>query len=625
MGYFRSSGSVLKKLILPILSLLCFFLVPISTSANSDLSISKVKDNCDIRDNIDGYHCLGYIVEQGFNQQKFAKEQIEFEPTGGGDNFVIKLNSPLVFRGDLDKDCSEDHPLCNDGIAFTMHGHSASKKIVIDTTNIQDDRCAIRIKAPYNDLLMIFTDFEVRSKQVNLFEEVSPDGNADAAICTERGEKIIIQDVTLNTDDSEGAVCGNGKVEEGEACDVGEQNGVPGSGCNTNCGKVNGDNDDDDDSCAQGPDYDGDGKADDRVECDDDIDGDGVPEGIDNCSARSIIPGANQTYFERIHNDPSLSEDEKRAQILSFANPASGDDGQPNMDGDAYGDHCDDDVDGDGIPNNDNGDQYPNVAPWNGQDNCWEDYNPDQANWNMDDEGDACDDETEPTDEDQDGVSDDDDNCPTVENPEQENQDGDDKGDACDPDIDGDGLPNDVEEADELCLSPTNEDSDGDGLLDGPGEDGLGEADPCPCVPDTACTDPDVDDVDHDGVSNDFDNCPNKPNGDQLDEDDDGVGDVCDPDIPDGDADEDGVLNIDDNCPTVANDQTDTDSDGLGDDCDPNPNVAEGGEIDADVEDAGSGCFNSLQPGSHTDMFSWLSLMLLAGALHLIRKFLSPY
>ncbi|MBI3155299.1 MAG: thrombospondin type 3 repeat-containing protein [Burkholderiales bacterium] len=58
-------------------------------------------------------------------------------------------------------------------------------------------------------------------------------------------------------------------------------------------------------------------------------------------------------------------------------------------------------------------------------------------------------------------------------------------------------------------------------------------------------------DSDGDGVCDDVDNCPSRPNADQADSDGDGVGDVCD------------------NCPRNANPgQEDSDGDGIGDACD---------------------------------------------------------
>ena len=72
------------------------------------------------------------------------------------------------------------------------------------------------------------------------------------------------------------------------------------------------------------------------------------------------------------------------------------------------------------------------------------------------------------------------------------------------------------------------------------------------------------DDRDDDKIANTTDNCPDIANEDQLDTDNDGIGNACD-----DDDDNDGVKDIDDNCPLIANpDQLDTDNDGKGDVCD---------------------------------------------------------
>ena len=81
-------------------------------------------------------------------------------------------------------------------------------------------------------------------------------------------------------------------------------------------------------------------------------------------------------------------------------------------------------------------------------------------------------------------------------------------------------------------------------------------------------------------MPDDEDNCPDVANADQRDEDENGVGDLCEL-LPE----EDMIrmeFNRDDNCPLVANNsQTDDDDDGIGNRCE-RPDVANQDQADRD-------------------------------------------
>jgi hypothetical protein len=152
------------------------------------------------------------------------------------------------------------------------------------------------------------------------------------------------------------------------------------------------------------------------------------------------------------------------------------------------------------------------------------------------------------SDRDSDGIEDGQDNCPEVPNTDQADADEDGIGNACDlcwgPDAGGDSDADLYCDPQDNCPGDANPDqADAD-------EDGIGDV----CEADT----------DVDGVIDDLDNCPAIANPDQADNEGDGIGDVCD-----DDDDDDSVTDAADNCALIANtDQADFDGDGMGDVCD---------------------------------------------------------
>jgi len=272
-----------------------------------------------------------------------------------------------------------------------------------------------------------------------------------------------------------------------------------------------------------------------------DSDQDGIPDLRDNCPG-TPNPGQMDNNQNGIGDsceretllDDSLSEDRDGDGIPDPRDncPDTPNAGQADTNDNGIGDKCEFDVnnidellaadfDGDGIPN--------------GEDNCPEDANPDQYDGNNNGIGDRCEftdgTEVDPNsavlaqDRDGDMIPDFEDNCPDQFNPEQEDSNVNGVGDACeyptgstndpiDEDFDNDGIPN----PDDNCPDTPNP-----GQIDS-NQNGIGDA----CDDATSSTnDPDTDDFDNDGFPNIADNCPDVPNPGQLDENQNGIGDAC--------------------------------------------------------------------------------------------------
>jgi len=183
-----------------------------------------------------------------------------------------------------------------------------------------------------------------------------------------------------------------------------------------------------------------------------DADGDGEPDGMDNCPA---VPNG-------VCSDSLSYCDIDGVLPVTMEELSAGDQADWNENG--VGDACED-ADDDGVmdyldncPGVANDDQDPAACTdfdgdhvYDDVDNCIEDYNSNQEDRDLDSVGDACDncmfvpnaDQLDSDDDgfgdacaedyDNDGIMDDEDNCPTVFNPGQENTSGTYRGDACEP------------------------------------------------------------------------------------------------------------------------------------------------------------------------------------------------
>lgn len=328
-----------------------------------------------------------------------------------------------------------------------------------------------------------------------------------------------------------------------------------------------------------------------------DCDGDGTPNGADNCLA---IANPNQSDADQDESgdacDPCTDTDGDGygdpgfpASYCQLDNcPSTPNSLQEDADLDGLGNACDSctDTDGDGFGNPGFAE---NTCP---MDNCAGTSNVSQADVDADSIGDACDNciatsNMTQANADADALGDACDNCPTIDNADQQDSDGDERGNVCDncpADYNPSQTDTDSDEIGDICdaclFDPQN-DADGDGVC--------GNSDNCPGVANANQSDADNDGVgdlcdncpsrfnpaqeetDGDGIADSCDNCPTVFNSSQTDVDADGIGNACDVCLTDplNDADSDGVCYSVDNCPTVYNPtQADTNGNGIGDVCD---------------------------------------------------------
>ncbi len=154
-----------------------------------------------------------------------------------------------------------------------------------------------------------------------------------------------------------------------------------------------------------------------------------------------------------------------------------------------------------------------------------------------------------------------------------------------------------IKDADDNCKlvkNPDQKDTDSDGHGDA--------CDNCPLVPNPSPFKDHMShlqmDVDFDGVGDVCDNCPEVKNSNQLDDDQDNIGNACEQGNAglglagkNFDADHDGVQDSVDNCVNVLNPtQADVDNDGIGDACDNCASQCNNSQKDGDGDGVGDVC-----------------------------------
>ncbi len=388
-----------------------------------------------------------------------------------------------------------------------------------------------------------------------------------------------IPDVTEGTGDADGDGIpnyldedsdGDGIPDSNEGADDTDGDGIPdfldadsdGDGIPDS---VEGNDDPDGDGLGNAYDTDSDGDGiPDSIEGTGDPDGDGIPNYLDDDSDGDGVPDSQEGWGDADSDGiPNfLDEDSDNDGIPDGSDPDVDGDGIPNdvegwedADGDGTPNAYDTDADGDGIPDayegsgDEDGDGIPNFLDEDSDGDGWpdawegiEDIDDDGVpNFlDLDSDGDGTPDETDP-DVDGDGISNEIESGGDLENPIDWDNDG--IPDLWDTDSDNDGIPDSVEGSDDTDGDGTpdyhDDDSDGDGIpdawegyedLDGDGEGNFEDLDS------DGDGIPDATDPDYDG-----DGIPNQEEGED-DSDGDGI-----PDFTDTDSDNDGLTDEEEN------------------------------------------------------------------------------
>ncbi|MCE9625237.1 MAG: hypothetical protein K8R69_07285, partial [Deltaproteobacteria bacterium] len=146
-------------------------------------------------DNVDDFNSLRRKVEQGFNRKqdfRMCTDLIKFQ---SGSALTIVLTAPIHFNNDGDLDCQGDSPACKDGIALMLDGTPNSGKVIIDTTGLADDKCAVEVTASR----VTFRGFTIKTKQTKL---VTANKQAESAVICDNGNNHDFTGVELDSSGS---------------------------------------------------------------------------------------------------------------------------------------------------------------------------------------------------------------------------------------------------------------------------------------------------------------------------------------------------------------------------------------------------------------------------------------